>query len=140
MTILETKQLEYQQYLEHPESNGLIYGSRLMRGTIRLEHKLCFYLEHETEIGGVILPKTVRATVFDLTTEEWQASFVLLQQAKDLLMQELQPDGWNVLPAGGQHVPIAHLHIIPRFNDETFAGRGIRWWLKSPDNTRGAKI
>jgi hypothetical protein len=26
--------------------------------------------------------------------------------------------------------------MIPRFADEPFAGRGIRWWFKQPENTR----
>ena len=140
MTILEKKQLEYQQYLENSESNGLCFGSSLMRGQIRLENELCFYLEHEFESGGMIIPKTLRETVFDLTQDEWNASFSLLQKAKALLEEELNPDGWNVgwnvLPVGGQHVPIAHLHIIPRFADEPFAGRGIRWWIKQKENSR----
>ncbi|MEY4531143.1 MAG: hypothetical protein RLZZ156_1864 [Deinococcota bacterium] len=140
MTILETKKLEYQNLLENPELNGLRYGSSLMQGQVRLENKLCFYLEHNTETGGMIIPKTMRETVFDLTREEWNASYDLLLQAKVLLEAELRPDGfnvgWNVSPVGGQHVPIAHLHIIPRFADEPFAGRGIRWWIKSKENQR----
>ncbi len=140
MTILAKKQLEYAQLLENPESNGLRYSSSLMRGVVRLENDLCFYLEHESETGGMIIPKAQRETVFDLTRDEWNASFELLHQAKILLEAELRPDGfnvgWNVSPVGGQHVPIAHLHIIPRFADEPFAGRGIRWWIKSSANTR----
>ena len=140
MSILEKKQLEYQRYLENPKTNGLRYGSSLVRGQVRLENELCFYLEHETEIGGMIIPKALRETVFDLTQAEWNASFALLLQAKALLETELNPDGWNVgwnvLPVGGQHVPIAHLHVIPRFADEPFAGRGLRWWIKSKENQR----
>jgi histidine triad (HIT) family protein len=144
MSILEKKQLEYQQYLENPETNGLHYGSSLMRGQIRLENELCFFLEHESELGGMIIPKALCETVFDLSQEEWNASFALLFQVKALLEAELNPDGWNVgwnvLPVGGQHIPIAHLHVIPRFADEPFAGRGIRWWIKSNENSRLQKI
>jgi hypothetical protein len=70
MIILEEKQLEYQHYLENPEFNGLRYGSSLMRGQVRLENEFCFYLEHEAEIGGMIIPKALRETVFDLTQDE----------------------------------------------------------------------
>jgi histidine triad (HIT) family protein len=56
------------------------------------------------------------------------------------LDETLKPDGysvgWNVLPVGGQHVPQAHLHVIARFADEPFAGRGIRYWLKQEENRR----
>jgi diadenosine tetraphosphate (Ap4A) HIT family hydrolase len=42
-----------------------------------------------------------------------------------------------VNPIGGGHIPQAHLHVIPRFQDEVYAGRGIRWWFKQAENTRG---
>jgi diadenosine tetraphosphate (Ap4A) HIT family hydrolase len=136
--ILAGKQLEYQKYLENPDSNGLIYGSSAMRGRVRLGNALCFYLEHEREPGGMILPKTPRETVFDLTLEEWAATHDLLHQARALQQAELAPDGytigWNVSPVGGQNVPVAHLHIVPRFAVEPYAGRGLRWWLKQPEN------
>ena len=30
----------------------------------------------------------------------------------------------------------AHLHVIPRFDDEPQAGRGIRWAIKQTNNLR----
>jgi diadenosine tetraphosphate (Ap4A) HIT family hydrolase len=141
---LERKQQDYQRFLEQPETNTLHYGSRAMRGRVALENDLCFFLLHEdgAELpgSGMILPKAPRETVFDLTPDEWQATYTLLQDARRLLEETYAPDGytvgWNVLPAGGQHVPIAHLHVIPRFNDEPYAARGLRWWLKQPENRR----
>ena len=146
MTDLKRKQHDYDAYLEHPETNGLRYGSPKMHGTIALENDLCFFLLHEHHDeppgSGMILPKAARETVFDLTPEEWRATFELLQQAKLYLDNQHHPDGytigWNVRPAGGQHVPIAHLHVIPRFNDEPFAARGLRWRLKQPENRRSS--
>jgi diadenosine tetraphosphate (Ap4A) HIT family hydrolase len=147
MTELQRKQAEYQQYLEQPETNGLRYGSSEMHGTIALENELCFFLlngEGELPGSGMILPKIPRETVFDLTLEEWQATYALLQGAKQHLERTHKPDGytvgWNVRPAGGQHVPIAHLHVIPRFDDEPFAARGLRWWLKQPENRRPGQL
>jgi diadenosine tetraphosphate (Ap4A) HIT family hydrolase len=29
-----------------------------------------------------------------------------------------------------------HLHVIPRYNDEPLAGKGVRYWLKQPENKR----
>jgi histidine triad (HIT) family protein len=136
--VLQKKQLEYQNYLENPASNGLIYGSSIMQGRVRLENEHCFFLEHDSELGGMIIPKTPRETVFDLLPEEWMATQELLHQAKTLLETELSPDGytigWNVMPVGGQSVPVAHLHIVPRFAAEAYAGRGLRWWLKQKEN------
>jgi diadenosine tetraphosphate (Ap4A) HIT family hydrolase len=68
-------------------------------------------------------------------------SFALLQRVKALLDIAYQPQGynvgWNCGQVGGQSVFHAHLHVIPRYQDEPFAGRGIRYWLKQVDNSRG---
>jgi histidine triad (HIT) family protein len=32
-------------------------------------------------------------------------------------------------------VPVAHLHVVPRFATEAYAGRGLRWWLKQKENS-----
>jgi histidine triad (HIT) family protein len=42
--------------------------------------------------------------------------------------------GWNCGAVGGQIAMHAHLHVIPRFRQEPYAGRGIRYWLKQPEN------
>jgi diadenosine tetraphosphate (Ap4A) HIT family hydrolase len=75
-----------------------------------------------------------------MTGEEWAEVHTLVRAAKALLDERLRPDGynliWNVMPVGGQEVAHAHMHVIPRFGDEPFAGRGARWLLKQPDNRR----
>jgi histidine triad (HIT) family protein len=90
--------------------------------------------------SGVIIPKVHRETVFDLTSEEWQASYELLQKVKIYIDEAFQPDGynigWNMGRAGGQEIFHAHMHVIPRYGDEPLAGKGIRFWLKQPENTR----
>ena len=48
--------------------------------------------------------------------------------------------GWNTGEMGGQSIPHAHLHVIPRFADEPFAGKGIRYWIKQNDNIRGTVV
>jgi diadenosine tetraphosphate (Ap4A) HIT family hydrolase len=92
--------------------------------------------------SGIIIPKAHRATVFDLTPEEWAATYELLGRVRAKLEQELRPDGynvgWNCGKVGGQEIHHAHLHVIPRFADEPFAGKGIRHWLKSDANRRPA--
>lgn len=145
MSELAKKHQEaWQNYLEHPETNGLMYGHPKQVGEVVLENTLCFFLQDkENEIlpgSGMIIPKPYRATVFDLTQEDFIATHDLLQKVKVYLDETLKPDGysvgWNVLPVGGQHVPQAHLHVIPRFADEPYAGRGIRYWLKQEENRR----
>jgi histidine triad (HIT) family protein len=108
-----------------------------------LRNELCFFARSGSDVlegSGIIVPYAHRPTVFDLTSEEWEASFELLAAVKSRLDQELQPDGYNVGynvgSAGGQDLFHAHMHVIPRFHDEPFAGRGIRYWLKSEANRR----
>jgi len=110
---------------------------------LTLENDLCLFLAGEEPVlqgAGVIIPRLHRPTVFDLTPAEWAATQDLLLRAQHLLQERLGPGGfsvgWNCGAVAGQHVPHAHLHVIPRFADEPYAGRGIRHWLKSEANRR----
>ncbi|SFE20354.1 Diadenosine tetraphosphate (Ap4A) hydrolase [Bacillus sp. OV194] len=116
---------------------------------IVFENKTCLYIQspqNQTilEGSGLIIPKAHRPSVFDLTQEEWNDTYSLLAFAKAYLDRTLKPDGynigWNSGEIGGQHILHAHLHVIPRFSDEPYAGRGIRSWLKSPFNKRPQNV
>ena len=89
---------------------------------------------------GLIIPKKHHRNVFELTEQEWRDSRELLQKAKTLLDDTYSPDGysvgWNTGEVGGQSIPHAHLHVIPRFKDEPHAGKGIRHWIKQKENKR----
>ena len=111
---------------------------------IVLESERCLFLQEPQKVligSGVIVPKEHRETVFDLTSEEWQDTFSLLQDAKDLIDRSYEPDGynlgWNSGAVAGQEIFHVHLHIIPRYKSESLAGKGIRYWLKQPGNKRG---
>ena len=98
-------------------------------------------LKNNTLIGSyVIIPKSQVGTPFDLSEEEWKDTKLLMKQIKEYLDKKYQPDGynvgWNVGKVGGQEVAHAHLHIIPRYADELYAGKGIRYWFKQPENIR----
>jgi histidine triad (HIT) family protein len=113
-----------------------------------LSNKHCRFLQLEEarkrgsilEGLGVIVPRHHRETAFDLTPEEWEATYTLLQQAKAYIDQLYQPDGynlgWNCGETAGQHIMHAHLHVLPRYNDEPLAGKGIRYVFKSELNER----
>ncbi|MCQ6266986.1 HIT family protein [Fictibacillus sp. WQ 8-8] len=116
---------------------------------IVFENKTCLYIQspqNQTilEGSGLIIPKAHRPSVFDLTQEEWNDTYSLLAFAKAYLDRTLKPDGynigWNSGEIGGQHILHAHLHVLPRFSDEPYAGRGIRSWLKSPSNKRPQNV
>ena len=108
---------------------------------LKNEHCVFFRFTHQGVLpgSGVIVPLRACESVFDLTPQEWAATFELLGEVKKLL-EACAPDGynvgWNVGEVGGQSVPQVHLHVIPRFADEPLAGKGIRYHLKQPENRR----
>jgi diadenosine tetraphosphate (Ap4A) HIT family hydrolase len=108
-----------------------------------LENDLCVFVRTPQPVlkgSGLIVTRAPRETVFDLTEAEWAATYDLLQEVKAYLDRTLEPDGynvgWNVGRVGGQSIPHVHLHVIPRFADEPLAGKGIRYFLKQPENKR----
>jgi len=115
----------------------------IKRNEIILENDLCLFLQCEESVlvgSGLIIPRAHRETVFDITQEEWHATHKMIHQVKTLMDRDLKPDGynlgWNCGATGGQEVFHAHLHFIPRYKDEPYAGRGIRYWLKQESNKR----
>jgi diadenosine tetraphosphate (Ap4A) HIT family hydrolase len=85
---------------------------------------------------GIVVPLAHKPSPFDLTEAEWLATRELLLSAKAAWDQRLAPDGyvvgWNCAP----EVSHAHLHVLPRFDDEPLAGTGLRFAMKHPDNRR----
>jgi histidine triad (HIT) family protein len=84
---------------------------------------------------GAIVPIAHRPSPFHLTPEEWASMHELLVRVRSLLHERLAPDGytlgWN--DQAGLH---AHLHVIPRFDDEPLWDRGVRSAIKVPENVR----
>ena len=108
-----------------------------------LQNEYCHFLQREEPIlvgSGLIIPKRHCRTAFELSLEEWQATYLMIQRVKKLLDETYQPDGynlgWNCEAIAGQEVFHAHLHVIPRYIDEPLGGRGIRHWLKQENNRR----
>ena len=110
-----------------------------------LENEHCLFLmlkQPDIEGSGIIIPRKHRETVFDLTEQECISTNALLKEVKGHIDMEYKPDGynvgWNCGSVGGQHVFHAHLHVIPRYADELYAGKGIRNWFKSKENRRNS--
>ena len=110
---------------------------------IILQNEHCLFLQQDEPVltgAGLIIPRQHRETAFALTSEEWDATYTLLHEVKQMLDARYQPDGynlgWNCGAIAGQEVFHAHFHVIPRFADEPFAGKGIRYWLKQVTNKR----
>lgn len=88
----------------------------------------------------VIIPKSQVETPFDLSEQEWIDTKKMMNEIKKYLDKKYQPEGynlgWNVGKVGGQNVAYAHFHIIPRYSDEPYAGKGIRYLYKQDKNMR----
>ena len=112
-----------------------------------IENEYCLFLQQNQEVligSGIIVPKRHCETVFDLNNKEWTATYELLNQVKEYLESTYDHKGynigWNVGRVGGQEIYHAHLHVIPRYEDEPFAGKGIRYWIKQNKNKRSKKL
>lgn len=112
---------------------------------IVLENETCFFLQHDSqqdilEGSGLVVPKQHHENPFEMTREEWADTYEILQRARAILDAEFEPDGytlgWNVGKASNQEIFHSHLHVIPRYQDEPLAGKGIRYWLKQENNRR----
>jgi diadenosine tetraphosphate (Ap4A) HIT family hydrolase len=87
----------------------------------------------------VIIPRRHFATLFEADVAERAALLNALDQAKMILDQQHQPDGYNIGinhgKAGGQSVPHLHIHLIPRYlGDKEDPRGGVRWVL--PDKAK----
>lgn len=96
-----------------------------------LENELVFarYDDFPVSPGHLLLiPRRHVANYFDLTAEEKQALWQLLDEAKARLDREHQPGGYNVGincgPVAGQSVPHVHLHLMPRYAGDVPDPRG----------------
>jgi histidine triad (HIT) family protein len=116
---------------------------RLREADLHFENDFCIYSSTRDPrdppdvipgCGGIV-PKIHRASPFDLTAQEWTGTRELLLLVRAELHKRLAPDGytlgWN--DQSGLH---AHLHVIPRFDDEPMAGQGVRSGIKDPANRR----
>jgi diadenosine tetraphosphate (Ap4A) HIT family hydrolase len=85
---------------------------------------------------GVIIPMAHRPSPFDLTANEWAATHELLIKAKAAWDERLAPDGYMLAWNSSPELRHAHLHVIPRFDDEPLADSGARSAIKVPENRR----
>ena len=104
-------------------------------GQIIIEHSLAV-AKHDgyplTKGHSLIIPRRHVASFFDCTAEERQAMLDLLDESKAILDKEHAPDGYNIGlnngAAAGQTVMHVHMHLIPRYqNDTTDPRGGVRW-------------
>ena len=80
----------------------------------------------------LIIPKRHVGSWFEIDANERLGLLALLDKAKIVLQDELNPDGYNIGindgPAAGQTVPHLHMHLIPRYKGDLDDPRGgVRW-------------
>jgi diadenosine tetraphosphate (Ap4A) HIT family hydrolase len=92
--------------------------------------------------SGVAVPVAHKASPFDFSPDEWVGLGEVLRAAKAAWDERLAPDGyflcWSPYPQEDAHVGLmhAHLHVVPRFDDEPYSDRGGRTAIKDPANRR----
>lgn len=80
----------------------------------------------------LIIPKRHIVSLFEATQEECGALFALVAEAREMLIKERHPDGFNIGindgAAAGQTVMHLHIHLIPRYTGDAPDPRGgVRW-------------
>ena len=77
---------------------------------------------------ALVIPTRHVSNYFDLTLQEQMDCLILLNEVKTILQKQFNPDGFNVginiHAAAGQTVPHAHIHLIPRYQDDVQEPRG----------------
>jgi len=119
--------------------------NQLLKSEIYLQNTLFYICSAQDTIlqhSGLIIPFRHIETPFKFTEKEWQVLQQTLQEAKKYF-NKFNPQGynigWNVGAVAGQTVKHVHLHIIARFEDEPYSGRGIKYHLRSKENKRKDK-
>jgi len=77
---------------------------------------------------ALVLPLRHVATIWDLSSAEYDDCFRLVRAVQPILAARFSPDGFNVGAncgeAAGQSVWHAHIHVIPRYKGDTPHPRG----------------
>ena len=129
----------------HKNYNGEDLFENPSRGLWKLSNKECIFckmkdyiLENELAypVGKghmLFIPKRHVKDFFDITKEEREAIFDLIDEGKKLLDEKYSPDSYNVGINCGEHagqtIMHVHVHLIPRYigdmKDPTGGVRGV---------------
>lgn len=88
---------------------------------------------------SLIIPKRHVSSFFEITAEERADMLLLVDNVKEILDEQVQPDSFNIGindgPAAGQTIPHVHMHLIPRYSSKTDDPRGgVRWIIPDKAN------
>jgi len=99
------------------------------------EYSQAFFDDFPISPGHLlIIPKVHVTTLFDLNAVELASMMDILRLAREILIDQFDPDGFNIGindgEAAGQTISHLHLHLIPRYEGDVADPRGgIRWLI-----------
>ncbi|SHL10024.1 histidine triad (HIT) family protein [Anaerocolumna jejuensis DSM 15929] len=102
-----------------------IIGHEIPSATIYEDEKVIAILDIAPSAKGhtVLIPKKHSKDIFELPEEDAAHIFTVAKKIAGVLKEELQCDGINILQnngkAAGQTVFHLHVHIIPRYDNDT---------------------
>lgn len=83
----------------------------------------------------IIIPKNHAANIFELSEKDAKEIFIVAKKIAEAIKKAYQPDGINILQnngeAAGQTVFHLHVHVIPRYKDDTIK---IEWEPKEMED------
>jgi diadenosine tetraphosphate (Ap4A) HIT family hydrolase len=97
------------------------------------DHAIAIYDGFPITLGHtLIIPKRHISSFFEASREEQAALLDLLAEMRQRLLEERNPDGFNIGindgAAAGQTVMHLHIHLIPRYSGDMPDPRGgVRW-------------
>lgn len=98
------------------------------------DFRVIFDISPASKGHAIILPKKHAANIFEISEEDASKIYVVAKKVATALSDELQCDGINILQnngeTAGQSVFHLHMHIIPRYKDDTV---NIKWKPGVPD-------
>ena len=96
--------------------------------------RVIFDISPASKGHAIILPKKHAANIFEISEDDASKIYVVAKKVATALSEELQCDGVNILQnngeAAGQSVFHLHMHIIPRYKNDTV---NIKWKPTAPD-------
>lgn len=114
-----------QAKLEYSQKNSCPFCNLDPSREIIAESSLAFAIYDKYPVSKghtLIIPKRHCPGYFELTAEEQEACWLMVNELQAFLTKKYDPDGFNVginiNSAAGQTIPHVHIHLIPRFKGD----------------------
>lgn len=124
---------EYRHYNQRKNGNGIKCPFCNLSPKVELisesKDAVAFYDGYPVSKGHtLIIPKRHVSNYFDLTDQEQQSLWRMVNHCKSIISKKFNPDGFNiginVDTAAGQSVFHVHIHLIPRYKGDVENPKG----------------